>query len=160
MIGVCVSTNLMYCMASIPHFLRIMSSFNVKMLITQEQIPRSTSENSPLTIEFVSFSRSLTNPPEMVKHWNQDIPFYEVRTFKCCIVLLLLPILVCLSLRVKYLGPAWLIVILPDQSQSSIVTSSPPEYGEQQEQDNKPNLEWNGNIFSQTLLLEIIIINI
>ena len=55
--------NLMYCMASIPHFLRIMSSFNVKMLITQEQIPRSTSENSPLTIEFVSFSRSLTNPP-------------------------------------------------------------------------------------------------
>ena len=53
----------MYCMASIPHFLRIMSSFNVKMLITQEHIPRSTSENSPLTIEFVSFSRSPTNPP-------------------------------------------------------------------------------------------------
>ena len=53
----------MYCMASIPHFLRIMSSFNVKILITQEHIPRSTSENSPLTIEFVSFSRSPTNPP-------------------------------------------------------------------------------------------------
>ena len=57
-------TDLMYWMASMPHFLRIMSSERVKILVTQEHIPRSTSENSPPTIESVSFSAEATNPPE------------------------------------------------------------------------------------------------
>ena len=56
--------DLMYWMASMPHFLRIMSSERVKILVTQEHIPRSTSENSPPTIESVSFSAEATNPPE------------------------------------------------------------------------------------------------